>query len=165
MFGLIARRRCRQVTQHTVFLPVSAVRAQAAVALRRNTQEIAMSPRHRPSRIFATLLAAIGLVLIAGGGRLLTLGGSLYYLVAGVAWQVSGALLSRGRRLGTPAFRAYDSSTGEQLWQVRLPAGGNATPMTYTSPAGRQFVVLAAGGSSIFQTKRGDYVIAYALPD
>ena len=115
--------------------------------------------------IFATLLAAIGLVLIAGGGRLLTLGGSLYYLVAGVAWQVSGALLSRGRRLGTPAFRAYDSSTGEQLWQVRLPAGGNATPMTYTSPAGRQFVVLAAGGSSIFQTKRGDYVIAYALPD
>ena len=62
-------------------------------------------------------------------------------------------------------LRAYDSSTGERLWQVRLPAGGNATPMTYTSPAGRQIVVIAAGGSSIFQTKRGDYVIAYALPE
>ena len=62
-------------------------------------------------------------------------------------------------------LRAFDSSTGKQLWQVRLPAGGNATPMTYTSPAGRQFVVIAVGGSSIFQTKRGDYVIAYALPE
>ena len=62
-------------------------------------------------------------------------------------------------------FRAYDSTTGKRLWQVRLPAGGNATPMTYTSPAGRQFVVIAVGGSSIFGTKRGDYVIAYALPE
>jgi len=32
-------------------------------------------------------------------------------------------------------LRAYDSSTGKRLWQVRLPAGGNATPMTCTSPA------------------------------
>jgi quinoprotein glucose dehydrogenase len=62
-------------------------------------------------------------------------------------------------------LRAYDSTTGKQLWQARLPAGGNATPMTYTSPAGRQFVVIVAGGSFIFQTKRGDYVIAYALPE
>src|SRR5882762_8006886 len=62
-------------------------------------------------------------------------------------------------------LRAYDSSTGKQLLQVRLPAGGNATPMTYTSPAGRQFIVIAAGGSSMIQTKRGDYVIAYALPE
>ncbi len=62
-------------------------------------------------------------------------------------------------------LRAFESSTGKQLWQVRLPAGGNATPMTYRSPAGRQFVVITAGGSSIFQTKRGDYVIAYALPE
>ena len=53
-------------------------------------------------------------------------------------------------------LRAYDSSTGKRLWQVRLPAGGNATPVTYTSAAGRQFVVIAVGGSSIFQTKCGD---------
>jgi len=37
--------------------------------------------------------------------------------------------------------------------------------MTCTSPAGRQFVVIAVGGSSMFLTKRGDYVIAYALPE
>jgi hypothetical protein len=57
-------------------------------------------------------------------------------------------------------LRAFDSSTDKQLWQGRLPAAGNATPMTYTSPRGRQFVVIAAGGSSVLQTKRGDYVIA-----
>jgi len=62
-------------------------------------------------------------------------------------------------------FRAFDSSSGELLWQVRLPAAGNATPMTYTSPAGRQIVIIAVGGSSMFQTKRGDYVIAFALPE
>jgi len=45
------------------------------------------------------------------------------------------------------------------------PAGGFDWGMTYTSPAGRQFVVIAAGGSSIFRTKRGDYVMAYALPE
>jgi glucose dehydrogenase len=38
--------------------------------------------------------------------------------------------------------------------------------MTYTTPrTGRQFVVIAAGGNSALQTKRGDYVIAYALPE
>jgi glucose dehydrogenase len=36
--------------------------------------------------------------------------------------------------------------------------------MTYTSPAGRQFVIIVVGGSSMFQTKRGDYVMAFALP-
>jgi quinoprotein glucose dehydrogenase len=62
-------------------------------------------------------------------------------------------------------LRAFDSSTGKQLWQARLPAGGNATPMTHTSPrTGRQFVVIAVGGNSLLQTKRGDYIIAYALP-
>ncbi len=62
-------------------------------------------------------------------------------------------------------FRAIDASTGKILWQDRLPAGGQASPMTYSSPkSGRQFVVIAAGGHSILQSKTGDYVIAYALP-
>src|SRR5580765_8303564 len=55
--------------------------------------------RHRPPRIFALLLAAIGLVLIVGGGRLLMLGGSLYYLIAGLALALSSVLLWRRRRL------------------------------------------------------------------
>ena len=60
-------------------------------------------------------------------------------------------------------LRAYDAATGSQLWQSRLPAGGQATPMSY-SVDGRQYIVIAAGGHGSFGTKLGDYVMAYALP-
>ena len=59
-------------------------------------------------------------------------------------------------------MRAFDVNTGKVLWQVKLPAGGQATPMTY-SVRGRQYVVIAAGGYKDSST-RGDYLIAYALP-
>ena len=59
-------------------------------------------------------------------------------------------------------FRAFDSDTGKLLWSDKLPAGGQATPMTYTI-GGRQFVVIAAGGYK-GDTTRGDYLIAYSLP-
>ena len=59
-------------------------------------------------------------------------------------------------------FRAFDTDTGKLLWDVKLPAGGQATPMTY-SLGGRQYVVIAAGGYKGDST-RGDYVVAYALP-
>ena len=59
-------------------------------------------------------------------------------------------------------IRAYDVSTGEQLWQDRLPAGGQSTPMTYAVD-GQQYVITAAGGHGSFGTKIGDYVIAYKL--
>jgi quinoprotein glucose dehydrogenase len=60
-------------------------------------------------------------------------------------------------------IRGFDVNNGKQLWQARLPAGGQATPMSY-AVNGRQFVVIAAGGHGSFGTKLGDYVIAYALP-
>ncbi|UYO92339.1 glucose/quinate/shikimate family membrane-bound PQQ-dependent dehydrogenase [Pollutimonas sp. M17] len=60
--------------------------------------------------------------------------------------------------------RAYDVSNGEQLWESRLPAGGQATPMTYTAEDGRQFLLVVAGGHGSLGTKAGDDVIAYALP-
>ena len=60
-------------------------------------------------------------------------------------------------------MRAFDVNTGKVLWQVKLPAGGQATPMTY-SIGGRQYVVIAAGGYKD-STTRGDYLIAYALPN
>jgi len=59
-------------------------------------------------------------------------------------------------------FRAFDTDSGKLLWEVRLPAGGQATPMTY-SIDGRQYLVIAAGGYKGDST-RGDYLIAYALP-
>src|SRR5581483_7952194 len=34
--------------------------------------------------------------------------------------------------------RGYDAATGRELWRARLPAGGQATPMTYTAADGRQ---------------------------
>ncbi len=60
-------------------------------------------------------------------------------------------------------LRAYDLNNGKELWKARLPAGGQATPMTYTTDDGRQFVVMVAGGHGSVGTKPGDYVIAYAL--
>ncbi|HTE40787.1 MAG TPA: pyrroloquinoline quinone-dependent dehydrogenase, partial [Steroidobacteraceae bacterium] len=60
-------------------------------------------------------------------------------------------------------LRAFDIASGRELWKGRLPAGGQATPMTY-SIGGKQFVVIAAGGHGGLGTTRGDYVIAFALP-
>lgn len=60
-------------------------------------------------------------------------------------------------------FRAYDLTSGAQLWEARLPAGGQSTPMTYTA-GGKQYVVIVAGGHGSVGTKPGDYVIAYTLP-
>ena len=63
------------------------------------------------------------------------------------------------------ALRAFDSATGELLWQARLPTAGNATPMTYRlREDGRQFVVIAAGGHGLFGTRPGDALLAFALP-
>ncbi len=62
-------------------------------------------------------------------------------------------------------LRAFDSETGEELWKARLPAGGQATPLTYrVDEDGKQYVVIAAGGHAIMGTKLGDSVVAYALP-
>ncbi|MNH96618.1 Quinoprotein glucose dehydrogenase [compost metagenome] len=61
-------------------------------------------------------------------------------------------------------LRAYNLTNGRQLWEARLPAGGQATPMTYAVEDGRQFVVIVAGGHGSVGTTPGDYVIAYALP-
>jgi quinoprotein glucose dehydrogenase len=60
-------------------------------------------------------------------------------------------------------FRAIDLRTGETLWQDVLPAGGQATPMTYQAN-GRQYVVIMAGGHHFMETPIGDELIAYALP-
>ncbi len=60
-------------------------------------------------------------------------------------------------------LRAFESETGKEIWSYELPAGGQATPMTY-SIGGKQFLVIAAGGHGKFGTKQGDYVLAFALP-
>ena len=50
-----------------------------------------------PARVWAAigggLIALVGLVLLVGGGRLVQLGGSAYYLLAGAGVTASGVLL------------------------------------------------------------------------
>jgi quinoprotein glucose dehydrogenase len=60
-------------------------------------------------------------------------------------------------------LRAYELETGEELWRGRLPAGGQATPMSYVA-GGRQFVTIAAGGHGRAGTRLGDSIVTFALP-
>ncbi len=62
-------------------------------------------------------------------------------------------------------LRAFDTDTGRELWKGRLPAGGQAMPMTYLAGQnGKQFVVIAAGGHGKLGTTLGDSVLAFSLP-
>jgi quinoprotein glucose dehydrogenase len=62
-------------------------------------------------------------------------------------------------------LRAIETVTGKSLWETRLPSGGQATPMTYVTENGRQFVVIASGGGKGNQGRTDDYVVAYSLPE
>ncbi|KQP17805.1 membrane-bound PQQ-dependent dehydrogenase, glucose/quinate/shikimate family [Pseudorhodoferax sp. Leaf267] len=83
-----------------------------------------------------------------------TLGGPM--LTAGGVAFLSGTLDNY--------VRGYDVTSGRELWRERLPAGGQATPMTYLGEDGRQYLLVVAGGHGSTGTKAGDSVIAYALP-
>ncbi len=81
---------------------------------------------------------------------------------------LGGPMVTAGGLLFTsatmdPVLRAFDSEAGRELWKYELPAGGQATPMTYMVN-GKQYVVIAAGGHGKLGTKQGDYVLAFALP-
>ena len=61
-------------------------------------------------------------------------------------------------------LRAFDLATGGELWKGRLPAGGQATPMTYyLEETDQQYVVIAAGGHPRLGTTLGDYLVAFSL--
>ena len=112
-----------------------------------NTGEIAYKHRNGTVYDMTALPLPIKLGVPGIGGPIITKGG-----VAILAAAVDNYL------------RAYDLTTGKELWKARLPAGGQATPMTYALDDGRQMVVIVAGGHGSIGTKAGDYVIAYALP-
>lgn len=78
--------------------------------------------------------------------------------------------------------RAFNTRTGELLWQQRLPGNGQATPMTYlSSDTGRQYLIVTVPNpswtyprdaeSGTYTDSRsqvddeGGYVIAYALDE
>ena len=83
-----------------------------------------------------------------------TLGGSLL---------TGGGLVFIGATLDH-YLRAFDAETGEELWRARLPASGNASPMTYrVRDGGRQFVVIAATGYGRSGGRVSDAIVAFAL--
>jgi quinoprotein glucose dehydrogenase len=51
-------------------------------------------------------------------------------------------------------FRAFDASSGRQLWEAPLAANANANPISYAGRSGKQFVAINAGGT----------ITAFALP-
>lgn len=61
-------------------------------------------------------------------------------------------------------IRAIDLETGDVVWEDALPAGGQATPMTY-EVGGRQYLAIMTGGHHFMETPIGDHVVAYALPN
>jgi len=81
---------------------------------------------------------------------------------------LGGPMITAGGLVFTSAamdlyLRAFDIERGKELWKCLLPAGGQATPMTY-SLNGKQYLVIAAGGHGKLGTKQGDYVLAFTLP-
>ena len=76
-----------------------------------------------------------------------------------------GGLIFIGASLDSK-FRAYDLSTGEEVWSAKLPAPGTATPMTYLhGDKKKQYVVIAAGGYPTFEAKLSDAIVAFTLPE
>jgi quinoprotein glucose dehydrogenase len=74
----------------------------------------------------------------------------------------AGGLIFIGAAMDN-VIRAFDVDSGKELWKAQLPAGGQATPMSYEIN-GRQYIVIAAGGHGKLGTTLGDSLIGFALP-
>ena len=81
--------------------------------------------------------------------------------VGGLITTASGLIFTAGTM--DEKIRAFDVTTGEELWQAKLPTWATAMPMTYEAD-GQQFVVIAAGGTSRVTKKLDDNIVAFALP-
>ena len=97
------------------------------------------------------------------------------YNTGKIAWQVKteqpmigGVLATAGGLVftgeGNGLFKAYNSETGAVLWSFRAGAGVNAPPSSYTID-GKQYIVVAAGGNTQLDFKRGNDIIAFTLAD
>jgi outer membrane protein assembly factor BamB len=74
----------------------------------------------------------------------------------------AGGLVFIAGTLIDPSFRAFDVETGKEIWKTQLPTSGGATPITYqTRKNGKQFLVIAAGGTPWRRTA-GRFIIVHA---
>ncbi|SEQ43328.1 quinoprotein glucose dehydrogenase [Solimonas aquatica] len=100
----------------------------------------AMMPMKPPKSLFDANLGTPG-----AGGPLLTAGGLVF-----IGYTLDNQL------------RAFDLKTGKVLWQSELPAAGTAVPVSYEA-GGEQYVVITAGGHTMYRSKTSDAVVAYKL--
>lgn len=124
--------------------------------------------------LFGGLIGLVGVLLAAGGGWLAVLGGSWYYLIAGVGLLISGVLLARRRRsgagwfaavfVGTLIWAAWESGLNYWRWIPRLdvvlilaiivalllPRLGGFSRGASRGLAGVLFLGLAAAGALAF---------------
>ncbi len=61
-------------------------------------------------------------------------------------------------------IRAFDISSGEEVWEFELPTGAFTMPMSYQIE-GKQYIVVASGGHPFIYRKPGDYITAFALEE
>lgn len=99
-----------------------------------------MMPIKPPASLFDANLGTPG-----AGGPLVTAGGLVF-----IGYTLDNAL------------RAFDLNSGKELWKTALPAAGTAVPVTY-EVGGKQYVVIAAGGHTMYGSTTGDSVVAYRL--
>lgn len=83
------------------------------------------------------------------------------------SYQLGGCIATAGGLVFIAAtadekMHAIDSASGSVLWEQKLPAGGYATPCTY-SAGGKQYVVIACGGGNRQSTPSGDEYVAFSL--
>jgi len=62
-----------------------------------------------------------------------------------------------------PHFRAFETKTGRQLWEARLPTSARATPLQFTTESGREMIAIAAGGHDTPLSKPGTTLVVFGL--
>jgi PQQ-dependent dehydrogenase (methanol/ethanol family) len=72
----------------------------------------------------------------------------------------AGNLVFAGHANGQ--FKAYNATTGEELWSFACGAGVNAGAMSFEVD-GKQYVAVAAGGNFQINSKRGDTIFVFGL--
>jgi len=80
---------------------------------------------------------------------------------AGGPLVTAGGLVFIGYTLDD-TLRAFDLKTGEIVWEADLPAAGTSVPVTYEINE-EQYVVIPAGGHTMYHSNTSDAVVAFKL--
>jgi quinoprotein glucose dehydrogenase len=78
----------------------------------------------------------------------------------GSSLATAGGLVFMGGTADQPLLHAFDSRSGREVWNVRLAAAVNDSPMTFVGKNGRQYLVVGTSG----RNESDSALIAFALP-